>query len=62
MQYLSLWLNTEVDVVDFQMRNEVPDNISLSWHLTQKEKQKVLKSLLDKENQESVKKLVELIR
>ncbi|MEW6469463.1 MAG: patatin-like phospholipase family protein [Bacteroidota bacterium] len=57
----SSWFNGNIDVLDFQLHNEIPDNISLSWHLTYYEKQKVLNSLLLKENQESLKRLLELL-
>jgi len=48
-------------VVDFQLFNEVNDNISLSWHLTNLEKQKVYRSIFIKENQVSFKRLKKLL-
>lgn len=32
------WLNVPIDVIDFELKNEEPDVISLSWHLTEREK------------------------
>lgn len=33
-----LWLRVPLDVLDFELKNQEPDVISLSWHLTQHEK------------------------
>ena len=38
LNYAGLWFDGKIDVVDFELRNEKPDKISLSWHLTKKEK------------------------
>lgn len=32
------WLSVPLDVIDFELKNEEPDIISLSWHLTEREK------------------------
>lgn len=32
------WLRVPLDVLDFELKNEEPDIISLSWHLTEREK------------------------
>ena len=61
MEYISSWFDGPVDIVDFQLKNEIPDKISLSWHLTKHEKQKVIKSIDLPENQESIKKLRTLL-
>jgi len=60
LEYASSWFDGKIDVIDFQLRNEVPDNISLSWHLTNWEKQKVLKSIELPENQAAISKLKDL--
>jgi hypothetical protein len=60
IEFISSWFDGKVDVVDFQLQNEVPDKISLSWHLTQKEKSKVLRSIDLPENLESIQKLKQL--
>ncbi len=62
IQYADMWCKSQIDIIDFQMRNEKNDRISLSWHLTNKEKRKVMESLYLPENQESLKKLVELLK
>jgi Patatin-like phospholipase len=38
LEYVSSWFAGNIDVVDFQLKNEMPDKISLSWHLTKHEK------------------------
>lgn len=61
IQYADIWCKSQIDIIDFQMRNELNDRISLSWHLTNKEKRKVMESLSLPENQESLKRLQELL-
>ena len=61
LQYASAWFDGKIDVIDFELRNEKPDNISLSWHLTNKEKNRIRASLLLPENQESIHRLKELL-
>jgi hypothetical protein len=60
-KYGSNWLKCKVDVIDFQLHNQKPDNISLSWHLTNKEKRKVLSSLALPENQAAMLKLKHIL-
>jgi len=62
IQYADSWCKSSIEIIDFQLRNELKDRISLSWHLTNKEKQKVLESLYLPENQESVKRISELLK
>lgn len=61
LEYVSSWFNGPVDIVDFQLKNEIPDKISLSWHLTNHEKLKVIKSIDLPENRESIDKLRRLL-
>jgi hypothetical protein len=61
LQYASAWFKGTIDVIDFELRNEKPDNISLSWHLTNREKNKVRASLLLPGNQESIQRLKSLL-
>ncbi len=62
LQYASLWFDGEIDVVDFELRNQKPDKISLSWHLTEKEKRKVKESIRLPENQLAIQKLKVLLK
>ena len=61
IQYASSWFKGDIDIVDFQLFNETSDNISLSWHLTNLEKQKVYRSIFMKENQTSFNRLKKLL-
>lgn len=60
LQYLSNDVNTTIDVINFELNNS-ENEISLSWHLTTKEKEKVTQSILTKKNQESLQRLMSLI-
>ncbi|MBI4930454.1 MAG: patatin-like phospholipase family protein [Bacteroidetes bacterium] len=61
IEFISSWFNGQIDIVDFDLKNEVPDKISLSWHLTNHEKQKVANSIDLPENRESIDKLRRLL-
>jgi hypothetical protein len=62
IEYAGSWFNAPIDIVDFQLKNEIPDKISLSWHLTNHEKQKVIRSIDLPENRESIDKLRRLLK
>ena len=61
IQMADLWCKSQIDIIDLELRNELNDRISLSWHLTNKEKKKVLASLKLPTNQEEIKRLVKLL-
>lgn len=61
VQYASAWFKGKIDFVDFQLQNKVPDNISLSWHLTEKEKKRIRESIKLPENQEAIVHLKKLL-
>jgi len=61
IEYISSWFGGPIDVVDFQLKNEMPDKISLSWHLTNHEKSKVLKSIDLPENRKAIDELRRLL-
>ncbi len=58
--YLSNALNQPLDVVYFELENE-QEKVSLSWHLTTKEKETVKNSVFNQSNQTELKKLLELL-
>jgi len=62
IQMADLWCKAPIDIIDFELRNELNDRISLSWHLTNKEKKKVSASLYLEENQAAIKRLMELLK
>jgi hypothetical protein len=62
LQYAGLWFDGKIDVVSFQLKNEAESRISLSWHLTKKEKKQIKNAVLLKENQEAFERLKELLK
>lgn len=62
IQLADCWCKSEIEFVDLQLRNEKTDHISLSWHLTNKEKRKVFASIFLPENQAAINRLKVLLR
>jgi hypothetical protein len=62
IQMVDSWSKSKIDIIDLQLRNERTDKISLSWHLTNKEKKKVLNSINLPENQQAIAKIIELLQ
>jgi hypothetical protein len=62
IQMADAWSKSKIEIFDLQLRNERTDKISLSWHLTNKEKKKVLRSIDLPENQQAIIKIVELLK
>lgn len=60
LQYLSTDLSHPIDVIDFELESN-NNQISLSWHLTKKEKTNVLNSIHSKNNQKSIVRLTKLL-
>jgi hypothetical protein len=60
IQAASSWFDGKMDIVDFQL-NDKDENISLSFHLTAKEKRAVIQSIKLKENQDAVKDVLKLL-
>lgn len=60
LNYLGNDFTQPIDVIDFELNN-LENEISLSWHLTTKEKEKVLNSINSKKNQEALKRLKHLL-
>ncbi len=56
LHYLGNDFTQPIDVIDFELNNS-ENEISLSWHLTTKEKEKVLNSINSQKNQEALKRL-----
>jgi hypothetical protein len=61
IQMADLWCKSQLDIIDFELRNQPDDRISLSWHLTNKEKKKVFASIFLPENQAGIRKLEALL-
>ena len=63
-QYLKMALTSfsvPVNLVTFNLRENQKDKISLSWHLTQQEKNKIKNALNSRRNQKALKKLQGLL-
>jgi len=50
-----------IDLITFNLRENKNDRISLSWHLTKNEKQKIERAFKSPMNQSSLKKLKNLL-
>lgn len=65
LQYASLWFKVPLDIVTFQLRNDEEDKkatISLSWHLTEIEKELIKDAIYTEENQEAIQRLKILLK
>jgi len=60
-QYLSSNIKQPIDILNFELEN-VNDEISLSWHLTTKEKENVLKSINSEHNQKELARFLRLMK
>lgn len=59
---ISAWLPAPVDLIEFELKNEQPDLIALSWHLTDREKNKVIGSMKEKHNCDAARLFIEKLR
>ncbi len=57
LMYASAWFDGTIDIIPFQLKNEEKDPISLSWHLTEKEKKQIYEAVNLPQNKESFWKL-----
>lgn len=62
MEYMSHWYKGKINIVYFQLNNESNDNISLSWHLTEREKRRVISSMQLEDNQQALLELNTLLK
>lgn len=60
IEQASNWFAGKIDVIDFELKNDEPDIISLSWHLTSSEKEKVMGSMQTPSNILAQKHFLEL--
>jgi hypothetical protein len=61
IQYASLWLESPLDIIDFQLKNDEETKISMSWHLTTKEKNEVKNAIHQPENRAALARLKQLL-
>jgi hypothetical protein len=57
LEYAKEWYQGDLEVINYQLDKSPQRNISLSWHLTSKEKQQILSSLQLEENKAAAAKL-----
>lgn len=62
LEYTKGWYKGEVDLINYQLNKSADNYISLSWHLTTKEKEQILNSLELKNNKKAEKRLLHLIK
>ncbi len=62
VEYMSQWYKGKLSVVYFQLNNQGNEDISLSWRLTDREKDTVLNSMKTLENQDALMKLKKLMK
>lgn len=56
----SHWFAGKIDVIDFELQNDEPDIISLSWHLTRREKNSVMGSMNSPNNKIAIQRFLNL--
>jgi hypothetical protein len=61
LRYAQDWLRTDLDIVDLELTRLEVEDISLSWHLTTKEKQIIKKSAYNEKNQAAMLRLNQLL-
>jgi hypothetical protein len=62
LQYASGWLKCDLEVVNFHLMQTEKERTSLSWHLTQLEKSRIIESFWAIENnRKAAKRLIELL-
>jgi len=61
LKYANKWYNGNIEIIDFELKLYYDDKISLSWHLTNKEKRKIKEAILDVRNQDATRRLIELL-
>ena len=59
--YAQDWLDADLEVIDLELTRPELEDISLSWHLTTKEKQIIRKSAYNAKNQAAMYRLKELL-
>lgn len=59
--YAQNWLKSDLEVVDLELTRPELEDISLSWHLTTKEKTIIQRSAYNEKNQEAMFRLKELL-
>lgn len=59
--YAHEWLDTELEVIDLELMHATEGNISMSWHLTSREKEQVRKSAYHPKNLKAMERVAWLL-
>ncbi|MGB1031678.1 MAG: hypothetical protein ACPGWM_03640, partial [Flavobacteriales bacterium] len=62
MRYLGDGFDEHIEIVTFQLQSSTDDPLSLSWHLTSREKNNIMKRVYHHEVQESMDRLINLLK
>jgi uncharacterized membrane protein len=60
--YAQEWLGTEMDVIDLELMHGEGSNISMSWHLTAREKEMIKRSAYHPKNRDAMDRIAELVK
>ena len=61
LEMMGDWFSGDVDVVTIYMNQEINDEISMSWHLTPRDKMRIFNSINSIDNKKSFEKVKELL-
>ncbi len=61
IQMADIWSKTNIEIISLELHNVRNDKISLNWHLTGKEKAKVLGSIRASDNVKAIRRLREIL-
>ena len=61
LQFAGTWFDHPVEIVEMALNHGKNDRISLSWHLTRKEKQRIRESINSTANQQAISRLIQLL-
>ncbi len=61
VQFAESWMSTPVDILSLQLHNEGQHKISLSWHLTKKEKKQIENAVNHPKNQTAIYELMKKV-
>ena len=62
VEYANGWTKNKIQTVDFVLNSDEEKSISLSWHLTENEREKVMQAIYLSENKKAVDKVLDLIK
>ncbi len=61
LMHMSGLLKDKISVINYQLKRTEQDNIALSWHLSNREKKRIYKSVYEPENEKSTEILIKLL-